>query len=379
MNIVIIGPVYPFKGGIAHYTGLLATSLQKEHYVEVLSFRLQYPRFLYKKEQKDFANDAFKFENTKYLLNTLNPFSFLKVAEYIKKQKPDLAIFEWWHPYFAPSYWFILKRIKKHTKVIFTCHNVLPHEKFPLQKILTKAVLSKGDCIVHSATDAQELKRLLPETVYKQAVIPTFCNFSRLNTLQKKDAHEALQLTKTDKVLLFFGFIREYKGLKHLIQAMPDIVRQLPESKLLIVGDYFEDNKEEYIDLISQCGVEEHVRIYDGYVPDSEVALYFAACDVVILPYESATQSGIVQIAYGFNKPVIATRVGGLPDVVTDGKTGYLVPPGNSTAIADAVVRFFNDCKAGEFKENIEAEAHRFSWKKLTKIVEELAEDWSTV
>ena len=171
-------------------------------------------------------------------------------------------------------------------------------------------------------------------------------------------------LGEQEQVLLFFGFVREYKGLKHFIAALPQIVERLPKVHLLIVGDFGKD-KQEYLELIAQNKVEKFLSIYDGYIPDQEVEQYFAASDLVVLPYESATQSGIVQIAYGFERPVIATNVGGLPDVVLNEKTGYLVPPKNPGALAEAVVRFFEEHKAEEFAENIRKEASRYSWDRM--------------
>jgi len=373
LKIIIVGPVFPYKGGIAHYTGLLALNLQKEHDVGFVSFSLQYPKLLYKKEQKDFDNDAFKFDDTAFMLNTVCPVSYIKTGRYIKKQNPDLVIFQWWHPFFAPAYWTILKCLgKKKTKVLFLCHNVLPHEKFPFQKQITKAVLKRGGHIVHSQSDAKDLESILKAPVYEKAVHPTYDLFSTIGNYGREEARERLSLFESDKVLLFFGFIREYKGLKHLIKAMPGIVESSPDYKLLIVGDYFEGNKDEYLSLIENSGVQEYIKNYDGYIPDNEVGLYFSACDVVVLPYESATQSGIVQIAYGFNKPVIATRVGGLPDVVVDDETGYLIPPFDSKAIADAVNRFFEEKDGIPFDTNIEAEMHKYSWDRMNETVDRL-------
>ena len=372
MKIIIVGPVYPYKGGISHYTGLMAKNLQKEHEVEIVSFSLQYPKFLYKKNQKDFDNDAFKYENTIYILNTINPISYIKTAKYIKKQKPDLVIFQWWHPFFAPAYWCVLKSIAKLSKIIFICHNVLPHEKFPLQKYLTGAILKKGGCIVHSDADTQELAEIVKSPIFEKTVHPTYDVFNSVNTYTGIKAREQLSLSQSDKVILFFGFIREYKGLKHLIRAMPKIASTSSECKLLIVGDYFEGNKQVYTDLIESTGVSENIKVYDGYIPDDEVGIYFSACDLVVLPYESATQSGIVQIAYGFNKPVIATNVGGLPDVVINEKTGYLIPPCDSNAIADAIARFFEVKDRQAFVTNIENEKHKFSWDRMNETVEGL-------
>lgn len=370
MKIIIIGPVYPYKGGISHYTGLMAKQLSKENDVQVVSFKKQYPKLLYKKEQKDNQNDSFKYDNTKFLLNTINPLSYIKTARYLKKEKPDLLIFKWWHPFFAPSYWLVLKRLgKKKPKTVFLCHNVLPHEKFPFQKSLTKAVLKKGDAyIVHSELEEANLKLLIKNPVYKKIPLATFNLFS-LTDISKKEARNSLNLKQEDKIMLFFGFIREYKGLKHLIRAMPQIVSSFSDIKLLIVGEFFEGNKNEYLELIKSTGCENSIILYDGYIPDKEVEKYFKACDVVVLPYESATQSGIVQIAYSFNKPVIATSVGGLPEVVIDSKTGYLVPPCDSKSLTDAIISFYENNKSDEFEENIKEEADKYSWEKLSDII----------
>lgn len=178
----------------------------------------------------------------------------------------------------------------------------------------------------------------------------------------------------TGKLLLFFGFVREYKGLRYLIQAMHAIREQLDDITLLVVGAFGSD-KEDYLRLIEQNQVQDCIEVIDGYTPDNEVEVYFSACDMVVLPYESATQSGIVQIAYGFQKPVLVTSVGGLPDVVTDNSTGYVVEPRNPRQLADAVVRFYQDGMEETFVENVKKEAHRFSWDRLTEKVEELLGD----
>ena len=373
MKIIIIGPVYPYKGGIAHYTGLMAKNLAKQHDVQVISFKMQYPKILYRgKEQKDFENDSFKFDNTVYLVNTINPFSYIKTARFIKKQSPDLIIVQWWHPYFVPAYWSILKLLKKRLKVIFLCHNVLPHDKIPIQLALTKAVLSKGNAfILHSDTDENDLRRIVQDPLYRKAVHPTYDTF-KLTGISKEDARKVLEVKPEERMMLFFGFIREYKGLKHLIRAMPQITNSIPNAKLFIVGEFFENNREEYLDLINSTKCEDSIRLYDGYTPDKEVEKFFAACDVVVLPYESATQSGIVQIAYGFEKPVIATNVGGLPEVVLDGKTGFIVPPSDSDALTYAIIRFFKSNDTEVFINHICEEAYRFSWDRMLETVEDL-------
>lgn len=338
-KIVMIGPVYPYRGGIAHYTGLMYKALAKTSQVSMISFRLQYPRLLYKKEQKDFGNDTFKVDHTEYLIHTVNPFSWLDTAWKIRKRKPDLVIIQWWHPYFAFCYWFLRKLLKK-IPVLFICHNVFPHERFFGDVFLTKHVLKGGDFfIVQSAQDEKYLLSVKQDAVYRRTVHPTY-NAFKLCNLSKENARAQLHIAMDEKVLLFFGFVREYKGLKHLLRAMPEAVQRLGDIKLLVVGEFAADKKD-YLNIIDKLGISRFVKIYDAYIPDREVEKFFAACDLVVLPYESATQSGIVQIAYGFEKPVLATRTGGLSEVVADGRTGYLVEPGDCHQIAQRVIQFY--------------------------------------
>lgn len=364
-RIAIVGPVYPYKGGIAHYTGLLCKSLRGQFETQMISFEVQYPKILFRKEQKDFENNSFEVQDTKYILHTANPFSWGKCAREILAGKPDLVIFQWWHPYFAPCYRSLLRKLRRGgVKTLFICHNVFPHERFPMDRALTKMVLKKGDFfITHSKTDAADLRSIRRDAAVCEAVHPTYDAFQFQN-LTREEARQKLGLGGQEQVLLFFGFVREYKGLKHLIAALPGIAKRLPKVHLLIVGDFGKD-KQEYLELIAQNNAEQFLTICDGYIPDQEVEQYFAASDLVVLPYESATQSGIVQIAYGFERPVVATNVGGLPDVVLHEKTGYLVPPRDPKALAEAVVRFFEEQKAEAFAENIRQEAARYSWDRM--------------
>lgn len=372
-KIVLVGPVYPYKGGISHYTGLMYRSLTKDNDVYMMSYKLQYPKLLFKKEQKDYGNDAFKIDNTDFCINTANPFNWIRTVFNIRRMKPDMVIIQWWHPYFSPCYWTINKLLGK-IKVLFVCHNVFPHESFPMDKFLTKHVLANGDCfIVHSSQDEEDLKSIKNNAVMRKTVIPTFNGF-KFEDMSKGDGRKVLNLKEDCKVLLFFGFVREYKGLKHLLKALPKVIEKLNDVKLLVVGD-FAGEKESYINLITELNVSDKVEIFDGYIPDKEVEKFFAASDLVVLPYESATQSGIVQIAYSFEKPVIATDVGGLPEVVLDGETGYIVPSKNPEALAKGIIRFFEEEKQQEFSEKIQQEAYKYSWDRMAEIVSGFLQD----
>lgn len=368
----MIGPVYPFKGGISHYTGAMAKNLAKDFEVFTVSYKMQYPKILFKSEQKDFDNDTLKIHDTKYLINTANPFNWINSARKIKKLKPDYIIMQWWHPYFSPCYTGLSMLTRKIPK-IFVCHNVFPHERFPLDRFLTRTVLRKGKAyITHSAMDAEDLKEIVAVPNYETTVLPVHNSF-KMKNLTKPQARLAANVAEDKKILLFFGFVRDYKGLRHIINAMPEIVKYDSNIRLMIVGE-FRSDKEHYLEQIKNLGVGDNIDIVDGYIPDSGIEKYFAASDLIVLPYESATQSGIVQIAYGFEKPVIATNVGGLPEVIADGKTGYIVEPKNPKALAEAVIRFFDENKSEEFTENVRKEAYRYSWDRMNEVVVRLTE-----
>lgn len=369
----MIGPVYPYKGGISHYTGFMFKELSKNYEVEMISFKLQYPKFMFKKEQKDFGNESFKIEGTNFLINTVNPFNWILVGKAIKKMNPDLIIIPWWHPYFAPFYWSLCKMVKR-IKIMFLCHNVFPHERFILDKFLTKRVLKQGDYfIVQSNEDADDLMSVIEKPNYQRTVLPTY-NAFKLSQMTKEEARVQLNLSQTEKVLLFFGFVREYKGLQYLIKALPQVIKKHNDLKLLIVGD-FGNSKEKYMKLMEENQVTSYIQVYDDYIPDKEVQKFFTASDLVVLPYTSATQSAIVQTAYGFEIPVIATNVGGLPEVVIDNKTGYVVESQNYSQLSQAIERYFDENKEQEFIRNIRDESYKYSWERIVEVIVSLYEE----
>lgn len=370
-KLVLIGPVYPYKGGISHYTGLMYRELAKRYDVEMVSYKMQYPKFLFHKEQKDYDNDSFKIADTKYMIHTANPVNIIRTARYIRQQRPELVVIQWWHPYFAPCY-FLLTHFMGRQNIAFVCHNVFPHERFPMDRFLTKLALKRGNhYVVHATQEASELEKIKKNPDYVVTPHPTY-NAFRFEGMSKAQARERLNVGQDEHVLLFFGYVREYKGLKYLLQAMPTILQRDEKARLLVVGEFGSD-REDYLALIDESGAGGCVNVVDSYMPDREVEKYFAAADLVILPYISATQSGIVQIAYGFTKPVIVTEVGGLPDVVEDGRTGYVVEPKKPEAIAEAALKFFREDQAESMAENIEREAYRFSWERMGEVIEGIA------
>lgn len=369
-KIVLVGPVYPYKTGLSYYVSMLYKQLKKNNEVTIVSYKMQYPRFLYKKPQKDYEDDVLKIENVDYRLHTANPINWISTAKYINSLKPDLVIFQWLHPYFAPCYYTLIKLLK--SKVLYICHNAFPHERFPMDKLLTKIALQPADYYVtHSNSDAKDLKTMIKNPKVSITVHPAY-NFFKQEEMSKVEARGRLGISNEENVILFFGLIREYKGLKHLLNAM-EILKSKLEVKLLIAGD-FAGSREEYDSLIDKNKISKSVCITDGHIPIGEVEKFFVASDMVILPYESATQSGVIQVAYSFDKPVLATRVGGLPDVVFDGETGYLVEPQKPEQIAEAILDFYQNNRSKQFEEGIKREAYRYSWERMENVIENCME-----
>ncbi len=374
MKIVMIGPVYPFTSGLSYYVALLYKQLCKNHDVTLLSYTFQYPDFLYKRPQRDYEDDTLKIDEAQYVLNSANPISCMATARRINKLKPDLVIFQWLHPYFAPCY-TIITRLLRNTKILFMCHNVLPHERFPLDRALTKMTFKRGNYFtVHAASDADDLRSIIPNANLKVTVHPAY-NFFKIKDMSRQEGRKILGVGQDENVLLFFGLVRPYKGLLHLLDALGSIKGEDPDNRrrlrLFVAGD-FGGSRPGYEEQIKRLGIGDMIDIEDAHLPINEVEKYFAACDLVVLPYEDATQSGVIQVAYSFDRPVLATRVGGLPDVVADGETGYLVEPLRPDLIADRIKDFFDNDRAGSFAKGIERERYKYSWEKMESVIMEL-------
>ena len=366
MKITMIGPVYPYKTGLSYYVGLLYRQLIKNHEVKLYSYSMQYPKIMYKKPQKDYEDDVVKIDDVEFVLNSANPFSWMSLAHRINKEKPDLVILQWLHPYFAPCYSILERMLSRKIKIAYNCHNALPHERFPFDKALTKFTLNKADLVIaHSNSDAKVLREMMPKQNVQVNPHPAY-NFFKIKDMPKEEGRQILNLSDDNKVLLFFGLVREYKGLKHLLNAMPEIIKKYPEVRLLIAGD-FAGGRPAYDQMIEKLEIGDYIQIHDGHIPIPDVEKFFAACDLVVLPYESATQSGVIQASYGFEKPVLATNVGGLPDAVDNMKTGYIVEPLRPDLISEAVTDFFDNDRAAEFKQNVIDSAYKFSWERMEK------------
>ena len=370
MKIVLVGPFPPFRGGISDLNAALADHLSKRHEIHAINFTTQYPKVLFPGKTQFKKGDSAQEVDSIRCLSSINPFSWRKTAYKIIDIDPDLVLFRFWLPFFAPAFSGVAKKIRKYSDatIMVICDNIIPHEERLLDTRLTKRFFGFIDSfIVLSKKVENELLSFIPEAKYKYSPHPIYSIFN--NTLSKEQAKAELKLA-TKKVLLFFGLIREYKGLDILINAMEKIKTELEDYTLLIVGECYE-NENKYTELIKKAGITDNVKCHYSFIPDNEVGKYFSAADVVVLPYKTASQSGIVQIAYHFDTPVIVSNVGGLPEIVDEGKTGYCVEP-NSNAFAKAIKAFYEKDNISEMNSKISDYKSRFSWDNMVSAIEEL-------
>ncbi|TKJ39798.1 glycosyl transferase family 1 [candidate division LCP-89 bacterium B3_LCP] len=379
MTIYLLGPFYPLRGGIAQYIGVLGKKLlQREHKVKILSFKKQFPKILFPgRTQVETSKDVIELASHPVFV-PWNPLSWFRTFSVIRRERPGALIIKYWMPFFAPGFAAVCALTKWFTKtrIIFIIDNVIPHERIPFDRILTRLCFRWGDgYIVQSQVVQDDLYMWFPEAKKRNVRLtahPLYDCYST-ETVSREEAREKLGLNQQQKVLLFFGLIRQYKGLQVLLDAMPEIIQALgSDVRLLIAGEFYEP-EEKYRSRISDSGIQGEVVLENRYIPNEEVGTYFKAADLLVLPYLSATQSGVVQVAYNFELPVISTKVGGLPEVVIEGQTGYLVPPDNPAELAGAVADFFNQDKSAEMKRNIKDIKQQYSWDEMLQAVEELS------
>ena len=373
MRFVIVGTAFPMRGGIAQYVALLyQTLIQAGHYVHVLSFKRQYPELFFPgKTQEDEGKELISIQSTP-LLDSINPLTWIKAFLWLKKVRPDALVFKYWMPFFAPCYAVLggLAKWKLGIRLIYICDNIIPHEKKPGEVLLTKLGLRFVDgFIAQSASVRRDLLSMRPDALYMDIPHPVYTIFPE--AISKTDARRKLRISEKS-VILYFGFIRAYKGLKYLIQAMPGILEKI-NVRCVICGEFYE-GRDETFSLIHELGLDSHVTVEDRFTPNEMVNQFFCAADLVVLPYVTATQSGVVQVAYHYNRPVVVTRVGGLPEVVLEGKTGYVIPPENPAALQDAVLRYYKDEKTTDFEAHIEKEKQKYSWERMGEAVARLAQ-----
>ncbi len=375
-SIVIIGPAYPLRGGLASFNERLAREFQYEHDdVTLYTFSLQYPSFLFPGTSQYSTEAAPADLKIKAGINSVSPFNWIKVGNELRKLKPDIIVVRYWLPLMGPCLGTILRLIKKNyrTKIICIADNVLPHEKRPGDKQLTSYFVKPVDAfIVMSEKVMNDLHQFTHKPAQK-LVHPLYDNFG--DKINKVEARKHLGLNEEDNIILFFGFIREYKGLDILLDAMALLKKQMPNSgfqipKLLIAGEFYTDKKL-YDDIIAKDNLQQHIILRTNFIADSEVKYYLSAADFVIQPYRRATQSGVTPLAYHFEKPMLVTNVGGLPDLVPDGKVGLIADP-DAQSIAEKIIELY---KLGEahFLPYLREEKKKYSWKVLINAIKQLA------
>lgn len=377
LKVTVIGPTYPFRGGIAHYTTLLVHFLRQRHDVRFISYIKQYPKWLYpgNTAMDPSPDDSALREECDRILTPMNPLTWLRTYRMILNDAPDVLLLQWWTPFWSPMMFFLTRMLRRKAppgmQIIFLCHHIISPDGGMFDWFLARRILWRGNSfIVMSEEDFAFLRRALPWAHIRGTTHPPYDVFSR-QPMAQAEARAKLGLREDEKVLLFFGFVRRYKGLRHLIKALPAVREHLP-AKLLVVGEFWEDERS-YRELIQQLGLDDAVELHNTYVPNEAMSVYFSASDVVMLPYLEATQSGVVQVAMGFEKPMIATSVGGMPEVVQDGETGLIVPPADVGALEQAILRFFADDMGEQFTRNIRARKEYASWSPLINLIEELA------
>jgi D-inositol-3-phosphate glycosyltransferase len=369
MKIVSLGPAFPYRGGIASFTDRLALQFASEgHDIQIVTFSLQYPKLFFPGKTQYTDGKGHEGIKIRRLLNSVNPLSWINTGRAIRKEKPDILLIRYWLPFMAPALGTVARIVRRNSKTVAICifDNVIPHEKRPGDNFLTSFFTKSIDgAIVMSQSVMDDLKRFRDDIPCRFSPHPLFDNYGEIKS--REDALDELELDRDYSYILFFGFIRAYKGLDLLIEAFADKRLRNRKIRLIVAGEFYED-KTTYTNLIKKYNLTEEVILFDHFIRDSEVSLFFGGADLVVQPYKSATQSGVTQIAFHYDKPMIVTDVGGLREIVPDGKCGYVVPP-LSGAIADSIDDFFSNRRDKIFTDFVKEEKKRFSWDKMTSAI----------
>lgn len=373
-KVFILSPAHPLRGGIAASTERLALEFQKEGVsVSIYSFALQYPQFLFPGKTQYSTSPPPKGLHILSVLNSINPLNWIKWGWKIRKQKPDLIVVRFWLPFMGPSLGTILKLVRGNnkTKIIAITDNIIPHEKRIGDRFFTKYFINSVDAfVVMSKSVEKDIRQFTLDKPVSFIPHPIYDNYGE--KIERAKALQYLQLPEERRYILFFGLVRAYKGLDLLLKAMADCRIKDLDIHLIIAGEYYE-SKEVYEEIIHKHSLSQKVVNIPEFIPDEEVKYYFAAADLITQPYKTATQSGISQIAYHFEKPILVTRVGGLPEIVENGKVGYVVEV-KVKAIADAIVDFFENQRSQSMIEEVQLAKERFSWKNLVSGINQLAQ-----
>ena len=377
-KIVIVGPAYPYRGGPSTYVSYLFNSLSKVFDVKIFNYTLLYPDFLFPgtTQYDESKLTSIKVPNER-IINSISPVSWLKTAKRIKEENADLVVFDWWQPFFGPCHYTISLFLKTNYKgkILFITENFISHESRFVDNFLTKLGLKNADSFLAlSEVVAKDLEKISHgRKIYRSSLPPFDCYVSG-EDYSRDISRQELNLSDNDKVILFFGYVRKYKGLDILIEALPEAIRQIPELKLLIVGEFYDDVSS-YITRIEKLGLKNNVVLVNKFVPNEEVAKFYAAADVTVLPYRSATQSAVLNVSYSFGKPVIATRVGGLSEFVIDGYTGIIVDPGNKENLTMGIIRYFTSEMNTDFQSNINEYLRKSDFNNLPELFEQIIND----
>ena len=375
MRVIIIGPAHPLRGGLASYNERLAKQFIDEgNEVTIYTFSLQYPSFIFPGTTQYSTESKPSNLTINVCINSINPFNWIKVGNNLKNEKPDLVIVRYWLPFMGPCLGFILRQIKKNkqTKIVCIADNIIPHEKRFGDKAFTKYFVQPVDAFITMSDKVMtDLKLFAPTKPTQLVAHPLYDNFGE--KVSKEEARLKLGIKNEELILLFFGFIRKYKGLDLLLNAMKIIKNSkfnFQNSKLLIAGEFYEDRKA-YDEQIEKLDLQESLILHTDFIPDSEVKYYLCAADVVVQPYKNATQSGVTPLAYHFEKPMIVTNVGGLPSLVPNNKVGLIAEP-NAESIAEKIIDYFTKGEA-YFLPHLIEEKKKFTWSKMTASIKQIA------
>ncbi len=371
-KIVLIGSAHPLRGGLATFNERLIREYRTNGAnAFIYTFSLQYPSILFPGKTQISSEPAPENLPIHVKVNSINPFNWIKVGLDLRKQKPDLVIVKFWMPFMAPCFGTICRIIRgnKHSKVITIIDNIIPHEHRPGDRLLSDYWIGSVDgCVAMSKSVMDDLEKIDNRKPKRYCPHPLYDNFG--DPIPKPEALSRLNLDQDFRYVLFFGFIRDYKGLDLLLEAFADDRLKQRKIKLLVAGEFYCDPKP-YQDIINKHHLEDQVIMSNDFIPDSKVLNYFCAADLVVQPYKSATQSGVTQIAYHFNKPMIITDVGGLAEFVPHEKAGYVVNP-EPTEIASAIIRFYDENREAEFAANASVEKQKYSWGNMVDTIDNL-------
>ena len=366
MKIVILGPAHPYRGGLASIMETMAREyISRGYEVKIYTFSLQYPSLLFPGKSQTVDTPAPADLHIERIVNTCNPINWIVVGNRIRREAPDMVLMKYWTPFMAPCFGTIARIARRNgvTKVVCQIDNVEPHEHHIIDKPFNRYYLRAVDGFVYMSEQVHgELKHYTSAPALFSPH-PMFSNFG--SRVERSEACRKLRLDENCNYLLFFGLIREYKGLDILLEAWKKVRRD--GLKLIVAGEFYE-NKQKYEPLLEQLG--HSVILHDSFIADEDVKYYFSAVDALVLPYKTATQSGVTQIAYNFCTPMIVTEVGGLPEIVPDDKVGYVCPP-TVDGVAEAIESLYQGDNLDRFRKNIITERKRFSWSAMCdKIME---------